>query len=191
MATVEQRYSDAVAYVERAIATVEKQSSSWNPITLAIESYAGKTKTEPVRNELRHIQDRWKAATNDVESARVARDAELLADRTQENLPGAPQDRKRTNLYKGETPASTPATSFGQEASNQATHVVRWAQQKAHAVAQKLDEPWPVARLLLIGGGVVLTLALLGSSDRQQRQARARVLNRRLAQIANDHGEAS
>ena len=102
--------------VERAIATVEKGPSTWNPITRAIESYAGKTKTEEVHNDLRHIQDRWDVARSDIERASIARDAELLADRVQENLPGAPQDRQRTNLWKGETPKSTPATSYGGEA---------------------------------------------------------------------------
>jgi hypothetical protein len=186
MATVEQRYSDSVAYVERAIATVEEQNSSWNPITRAIEGYAGKTKTEPVRNELHHIRDRWGSASHDIERARIARDAELLADRTQENLPGAPQDRKRTNLFKGEKPTSTPATSYGDEAKEQAAHAVRWVQAKARAVSQKLDEPWHVGRWLLIGGGVVLAWSLLRSSGRDQRQSRARALNRRLAQLANE-----
>lgn len=100
-------------------------------------------------------------------------------------------DRKRTNLYKGETPTSTPATSFGQEASNQATHVVHWVRQKARAVSQKLDEPWHLGTWLLVGGGLVLTVALLSSNDRDRRQARGRALNRRLAQIANEHGDAS
>lgn len=191
MATVEQRYMDAIAYTERAIAAVEKQSSSWNPITLAIESYAGKTKTQNVRNELRHIEDRWQHANSDSERVRIARDAELLADRTQENLPGAPQDRKRTNLFKGEAQTSAPATSYGDEAKAQAEHAIGWVQAKARRVAEKLDEPWHLGRWLLIGGGVVLAWSLLRSSSRDQRQSRARVLNRRLAQIANERGERS
>jgi hypothetical protein len=184
MATVEKRYLDAVTYIERAIATVEKQSS-WNPVTRLIEGYASDTKVENARNELRHVQDRWQRATSETERARVARDAEMLADRTQENLPGAPQDRQRTNLYKGETPKSTPATHYGEEAKAQTAHAIQWVQTKARNVRQKLEEPWRIGTWLLIGGGVVLAVSLLRSDEREQRQSSARALNRRLAQVAN------
>lgn len=186
MATVEQRYQSAVAYVERAISTVEKGNSSWNPVSNAIERYAGKTKTSEPRNDLQHIKDRWAHATSDVERARIARDAELLADRTQESLPGAPQDRQRTNLFKNETPTSTPATSYGDEAKREAAHAVHWVREKAHAVAEAIDPSPSIGTWLLIGGGVVAAILLLRSNDREQRQANARTINRRLARIAND-----
>jgi hypothetical protein len=190
MATVEERYQVAIAYAERAIAAVEKGPSTWNPITLAIESYAGGTKTEQVRNDLRHIQDRWKAARSDADRATIARDAELLADRTQESLPGAPQDRQRTNLWKGEKPTSTPATSYGGEAKQQAedsaAHAVRWVRAKAKAVRDEIDHPWGIGKWLLIGGGVVVAWSLLRPSGTDRRQSQARTLNRRLAEVANE-----
>lgn len=190
MATVEERYQAAIAYVERAIATVEKGPSTWNPITLAIESYAGRTKTEQVRNDLRQVEDRWKAGGSDADRAPIARDAELLADRTQESLPGAPQDRQRTNLWKGEKPTSTPATSFGGEARHQAedsaSHAVRWVRAKAKAVRDEIDHPWGIGKWLLIGGGVVVAWSLVRPSSSDRRQSQARALNRQLAEAANE-----
>src|SRR5437660_491586 len=114
MPTVEGRYAAATRYVRRAIATVENQPFTYvvDPITGLVEWYAGRTKTEPARNDLSRIEARWLRATTDIERARVARDAERLADRVQEALPGAPQDRDRTNLFKGERPTSTPTTSY-------------------------------------------------------------------------------
>ena len=41
----------------------------------------------------------------------------------EESLPGAPQDRARTNLYAGETPRGTPATTYGQELAMQTCKV--------------------------------------------------------------------
>ena len=102
MATIEQRYNAATEYVRRAIRQVEGGAlhtwGSFLPAIFATEIYAGQLKTEPVKNELAKIEDRWLRAASDIERARVARDAELLADRTEENLPGAPTGWTRTNL---------------------------------------------------------------------------------------------
>src|SRR5690348_3881120 len=102
MPTVEDRYATTTAYVRRAIAVVMDQGVgySMDPITGLVEWYAGQTKTETARNELARIQARWLRATTDEERGAIAREAELLADRVEENLPGAPQDRQRTNLYE-------------------------------------------------------------------------------------------
>src|SRR5437588_8248349 len=104
MANIEQRYEAATAYVRKAVAVVEQGNNAEDPITAGIEWYAARTKTEPVRSELARIEARWLRATSEFDRARVARDAELLADRTQESLPGAPQNRVRTNLAAGEQP---------------------------------------------------------------------------------------
>jgi hypothetical protein len=154
MATVEQQYAAATAYVRRAIATVEARGVAYtiDPITGIVEWYAGRTKTEQPRNELSRIEARWLRATTDEERTKIAREAELLADRVEENLPGAPQDRARTNLYKGETPTSTPATSYAQEVDRQTGDVWGWLKNKATGAA---DEATSIGKWLLIGGGVV------------------------------------
>jgi sugar phosphate isomerase/epimerase len=125
MATVEERYMAATAYVRRAVDVVEERGITYliDPVTGIVEWYAGKTKTQQPRNELTRIEARWLRTATDTDRAAVARDAELLADRVQESLPGAPQDRVRTNLYEGETPKGTPATSYAQEVAMQA---LRW-----------------------------------------------------------------
>lgn len=155
MPTVQERYAAATAYVRRAISTVEDRGLAYaiDPITGLVEWYAGKTKTTEPRNELAHIQARWLRATTDDERAKIARDAELLADRVEESLPGAPQDRARTNLYKGETPKGTPATSYAQEVDNQAGEVWGWIKDKANFAA---NEASSIGKWLLVGGGVVL-----------------------------------
>jgi hypothetical protein len=110
-ATVEQRYKDAIAYVRRAIDSVTAaQSSALNLLPDSLNPAL--VKTAPARGELSRLELRWSRATSDKDRAAVARDAELLADRVQEDLPGAPQDRQRTDLVKGEVPTSTPATSY-------------------------------------------------------------------------------
>src|SRR5437899_98659 len=114
MPTVDDRYRAATGYVRRAVETVEKRGVGFaeDPITGMIEWYSGRTKTETPRNELARVEARWLRATNDKDRVTVARDAELLADRVQESLPGAPQDRVRTNLFKGEVQTSTLETSY-------------------------------------------------------------------------------
>src|SRR5206468_3585035 len=89
-----------------------------------VDAYASTLKTETVRNELRRLEALWMHATTDIDRARIARDAELLADRTEENLPGAPQDRARTNLRPGEQASATPATSFDATADERARELM-------------------------------------------------------------------
>src|SRR5262245_51305049 len=127
MATLQQRYEAATSYVRRAIKAVEDGPSTYNPVTKVIEWYAGRQKTEAVRNDLDRIEYRWMYARSTAERAAVVRDAELLADRTKESLPGAPSDWKRTNLYKGEQEKQTSATSYNQELRAQASEVWDWA----------------------------------------------------------------
>src|SRR5579862_5476292 len=102
MATIEQRYEHAVAYIHRAVDVVQDGSPSFDPLTRAIDWYAGTKKTETTRHDLEKLEQQWMFARNDLDRARIAREAELLADRVKENLPGAPQDWKRTNLVKDE-----------------------------------------------------------------------------------------
>ena len=104
--TAEGRYRAAVAYVQRAIATI---TPSWLNL---IERPAADEKTAPYRHELSHVQARWSVARTEQEHAAIAREAELLADRTEETMPGAPQDWKRTNLWKGEVQKHAGATSY-------------------------------------------------------------------------------
>ena len=131
MATVVNRYWEAVSYVHRAVDTVESAPSLLN----VVDRYAAKVKTQPVRDELTRIETRWLRATSDLERAKIARDAELLADRTKENLAGAPQSWKRTNLYVDEQEQSTPATSYGQEVAREADHDWTWLKEKASGAA--------------------------------------------------------
>src|SRR5579862_3628522 len=137
MPTVEQRFKDASAYVHRAIAVVENGPPTFDPLTGAIEWYAGRKKTESARTEVDRIEARWLRATTDVDRARIARDAELLADRVQESLPGAPQDRKRTNLFKGEKETSTPASSYAQETRGQLSEYGNWISGKLGALSDE------------------------------------------------------
>lgn len=191
MASVEERYKAATAYVRRAVTTVENRGIAYavDPITGLIEWYAGRTKTEPARNELARIDDRWLMAKSDIERAKVARDAELLADRVQETLPGAPQDRRRTNLWEGEDQKSTPATSYYGEVADQANETWGWLKDKASYVA---DEAGTLAKFLLVGGGVVVAWKLVDylRAREQQKQTRSssgtrRQLNTNLARVAN------
>jgi hypothetical protein len=167
MATVEQRYEHAVAYVHRAVDVVENGPDTYDPISGLIEWYAGRKKTEPVRDELVKIEARWMRAASDIERARVARDAELLADRVKENLPGAPQDWKRTNLYKDEKEKHAPATSYSEEAKHQAGAVWGWAKDAAGSASHVAGG---VGRWLLIGGGALLAWKAVGVVRRRQRR---------------------
>ena len=171
MATIQQRYEAATGYVSRAVLVVEEGPSAYDPISGLIEWYAGRKKTEAARGELSRIQDRWMRATNELERARVARDAELLADRVKENLPGAPQDWKRTNLVKGEKETHAPATSYAGEVHEQAAAAWGWARETAGGVAQAASG---VGKLVLIGGGALLAWKAVGLlRARQRRNVRA------------------
>lgn len=188
MATVEERYTAATAYVRRAIAVVEDRPLSYlfNPVTGTIEGYAGRTKTATARSDLARIEARWMRATSDAERAQVSRDAELLADRVQENLPGAPQDRQRTNLFPGEKQASTPATSYGDELADQAAETLKLGR---GILGDAADGLATVGKWLLLGGGVLLSLKTVDYlRERERRQSAGseqRTLNANLARVAN------
>jgi hypothetical protein len=186
MATVEKRYEAATAYVHRAIAVVERgPSTPFDPLSEAADFYAGRIKTASVRTELQHIEERWEFATNDIDRARVARDAELLADRVQESLPGAPQDRKRTNLYPGETPKGTPSTRFEDIANEQFDATWNWLKRGSLAVR---DEAAGAGKWLIIGGTILLGMQLidfLRAHSQRNEQEERRVLDSEVERVAN------
>jgi|GEM_PF-2444716 len=101
-----ERYHAALAYIRRALTATE--ASWWN----ALEWRASELKQAPFKAELAKLQARFASKLDAKTLETVARDAELLADRTKETLPGAPPDWKRTNLYTGEVEKQTAATSF-------------------------------------------------------------------------------
>ena len=70
-------------------------------------------------------------------------------------MPGAPQDWRRTNLYAGERPSSTPATSYRQELTGEAEHDWGWFKDKANGAA---DPGKGIAQWILIGGGLLLAI---------------------------------
>jgi hypothetical protein len=171
MPTVEERYRAATAYVRRAIAAVEDRGIVYaiDPVTGFVEWYAGTVKTGQPRADLARIEARWLRATRDDERAQIARDAELLADRVEENVPGAPQDRLRSNLFPGETATATPPTTYYGEAATQAGEVWGWVKDKASGAAEGASS---IAKSLLIGGGVVLSWKLF---DYLRERERSRV----------------
>ena len=191
MPNVMDRYEAATSYVRRAIAAGESPPVRYsvNPINGLIEWYAGPTKTEPAKRELTRIEARWLRATSDTERSKIARDAELLADRVQEALPGAPQDRQRTNLSRDEKPTSTPATSYGDELAREAE--LAWGRAKG-AASSTADGARSLATWLLIGGAVVVSWRAFGYLDRRERRLGAK-LNEELGRTANhklDRGES-
>jgi|SRR6266542_2744366 len=162
--TAQQRYDAATAYVRRAIKHVH---SGWDWFLQgAADAYAGSLKVEPVENELRHIEERWMRATTESERMKVAIDAENLADRTKENLPGAPQDWTRTNLYHGEAEHSTAATSYSQEVVREARDDWNWVASKATSTGEKTAG---VAKLLLWGGGIYLGIKIVDELGARRR----------------------
>src|SRR5262245_38029456 len=196
MATAEQRYRAATHYIERAMLDVERGPlwSYLNPLMGLADVIAGGYKTETARNELDRIEAGWLRAVSDVERSRIAREAELLADRVQENLPGAPQDRQRTNLTIDEKQKATPATSYFGEVWNQSAEVKRvahdawnWLERKADQAA---DAAQGVGKWLLIGGGLLLGIQgfrLLRERERRRNLRRLptkRTINTRLEEIA-------
>lgn len=181
---IEERYKRAVAYVHRAVERVERAGFD----SSVVDWYAARNETAPARNEVARIEARWLRATNDLDRARIARDAELLADRVQESLPGAPQDRERTNLWHGEVPASTPATSFADELERQAHNAWDWTK---NAIRQTGNDAASIATWLLVGGGILLAVKLFGTSEKRQAVAARRLVNRGLERVANAGEEAT
>jgi hypothetical protein len=171
MATVEQRYETASEYVKRAIRTVELGAlHSWGsilPAVFATETYAGQVKTESAKRDLAQVEARWLRAASDIDRARVARDAELLADRVAENLPGAPTDWSRTNLYPGEGARTTSASTYASEAQVQVEGAWSWIKREA---GEAIDETKTIGRWLLVGGGVLLGIKLVEYLDERERR---------------------
>jgi hypothetical protein len=112
-----------------------------------------------VRREQARIEARWWRAAGEAERAQVARDAELLADRVEESLPGAPQDRGRTNLAADEVAHGTPAVTLGDELGREAAETWGWAKRKGEEAAGAAGG---AGRLLLMGAGAVVALRLAG-----------------------------
>jgi hypothetical protein len=183
--------------VRSAIFDVEARGIAYSvhPVTGLVEWYAGRDKTAPARQDLSHIEARWLRAASDTERSAIAREAELLADRVQESLPGAPQNRQRTNLYKGEQASSTPGTSYYGEFANQAVEtwdVLRTAARETATTAES------VARYALLGGGIVLGWKLfdyLRARERRQEVrssgATKRALNAALEHVAQQRDARS
>jgi hypothetical protein len=172
MPNIEQRYEAATGYARRALALVEDSPAFYN----LIDRYAASVKTEPYRNDLARVEQRWLRASTDFDRARIARDAELVADRIQETLPGAPQDRQRTNLARGETPTSTPATSYAQEFWRQADELWTSAGSKAGSAGK-----W-----LFVVAGLVLGARLVGVWPAKRNERIGDALNRGLARLATE-----
>lgn len=170
MATAQERFDAAAAYVQRAAKAVD----GW---TLSIaDAYANRLKVEPVENELSRIRARWLRATSDAERLAIARDAELLADRTEENLPGAPQTWKRTNLARGEVQRATPATSYLKEAGNEALRDMQSVVDKMKYVGEELaSKADSLVKLALFGGAIYLGVHVVDAIDAAgERRARRR-----------------
>jgi hypothetical protein len=183
MATIDDRYKAATAYVRRAI-------NAAKPSRLNPARYFGGDPTTPVGNELAQLEARWLRAANDLDRAAAARDAELLADRTQENLPGAPQDRVRSNLFRGEQQRATPAPSYLQEVANQVVDDWHWLTGQASKTSDAADKVADVLTLVAIGGGILLAIKALDAvAPRRDGAATAAELNRQLA-IAADERDA-
>lgn len=179
MATIQERYDAATAYVEHAVKVTKL--SPINPILLLRPDPAA-----VAANELSRLRGRWARSTNDLERAAVARDAERLADRVEENLPGAPQGWQRTNLFPGETPRSTPPLSFLAEFKREAAD--DWMNIDTLETEIRKRSLVPLA---VIGGGVLI-LALLGldgETARQERSPTRRTLNDQLERVANTHDD--
>jgi hypothetical protein len=181
MATVEGRYEVATAYVTQAIHRVESAPALVN----VVDRYAARLKTASVREALTQIQGRWLRAVSDADRATVAREAELLADRTKENLPGAPEGWTRTNLFAGEREATTPATSYGQSLSAEAEQDWHWLSDRAVDAA---DATKSFARWLLAGGGLLVVWKTLDYFGKRQTVS-AIALNRGLERAAAEAEE--
>lgn len=166
MPTTEERYRSAVAYTRQAIDVVESQAlrSTWIPLLGAAEWYANRTKTEHPRAELSRIEDKWLRATSTAQRDAIAREAELLADRVQENLPGAPQSRARTNLGKSEEPMSTPTTSYTRTIAEDASDAFAWVKRQA---ADAADTATSLSGWLLAASAVALGWQIVDALQRR------------------------
>ena len=177
MATIQERYDGAAAYVRRAVDSAKP--AQWNPLR-----YVGDAPTVAIGNSLQRLEMQWMRATNDLERARVARDTELLADRVEESLPGAPQDRARTNLFPGEVQRATPSGRFVRELADEFRTDWYWLADSSSVAADKVND---ALKLLLVGGGLWLAVKALDAVTPRRDGLRSRVeLNRRLEAAADE-----
>lgn len=149
MATAAERYNRATGYAHRAIDTVSR--SMWS--VGVVDYFANQEKTKTARQDLERIEARWWRAATDREREGIARDAELLADRIKENLPGAPLDWQRSNLAAQEIEKTQPATTFSTDLSERATELWANASVAAERTSQGVTQ---LGALLLLGGGLYL-----------------------------------
>ena len=160
----ERRYEAAKAYVDRAVATV-LALGMYSPM----DALGAREKTAPVVSDTKKLDAKWLRATTETVREALAKEAENLADRTKENLPGAPPDWKRTNLYKGETEKQAAPTTY-------AGAVAEEASLRAHQVGQGLgflaSGLGGVAKLGLLGGAVFLGLKLVSAFESRRERAR-------------------
>jgi len=156
----ERRYEAAKAYVDRAVATVFALGM-YSPM----DSLAAREKTAPVVSDAKKLDAKWLRATTETEREALAKEAENLADRTKENLPSAPSDWKRTNLYKGEVEKQTAATSFAGALAEEASL-------RANQLGTLATGLGGAAKLALVGGAVYLGIKLVSAFESRKERAR-------------------
>ena len=149
MATATERYNRATSYAHHAIASVSR--SMWS--VGVFDYYGNQEKTKTARQDLERIEARWWRASVESERNLIARDAELLADRIKENLPGAPLDWQRTNLAAGEIEKTQPPTTFASDLNDRANEVWAWASGAAERTTHGVTQ---IGAFVLIGGGLLL-----------------------------------
>ena len=169
MATTTERYDRATRYAHRAIDYVS--GSFWS--TSPLDYYANREKTKTAEQDLEKVELRWWRAASDAERERIARDAELLADRIKENLPGAPLDWRRTNLGADEVERTTAATSYAEELST--SSLFDWA---SHAAGRAADGASRIGALVLLGGGLYVGSQIVGLLRGRQAGSLLRSLER-------------
>ncbi len=158
----ERRYALAKEYVNHAVATV-LALGLYSPV----DQIAARDKTAPVISDANKIEKKWLRATSDKERDAIAREAENLADRTKENLPGAPSNWKRTNVYRGEVEKQTPATNYAGEVVDEAT--LR-AKQVGGGVGALFSGLGGAAKLALAGGAIFLGWKLVSAFTPAERR---------------------
>lgn len=144
------RYDAATMYAAGQIA----RWRTLNPVSAIVADV-----TTPYYNDLGAIQKRWDAAEDEATRATIARDAERLADRVQETMPGAElKGWKRTNLERGETPKVTPDSSYAREVKDTASEY-------ATAAKKKIEETfkWRWWMTALVVGGIVVGVGVVAA----------------------------
>ena len=160
----ERRYEAAKAYVDRAVATVIALGM-YSPF----DQIAAREKTAPVISDAKKLDAKWLRATTETAREALAREAENLADRTKENLPGAPSDWKRTNLYKGEAEKQTAATTYAAAVADEASLRVGQVGQGLGALFSGLGG---AAKLALVGGAVFVGFKLVSAFRSREDRSR-------------------